>query len=118
VEAIEREINLGDDVTDEAREAMRLPANSVNSLRPDNLTLSGVLKRPVRKGVVIHSIIAQTDPAVPAEEGTDGVVPYTSAHLDSAVSEKIILEADHRSVLHKEECVQEVWRILDLHDRE
>ena len=54
-------------------------------------------------------------PRVPLEESSDGVVPYSSAHLEEAVSEKIIMGANHRSMVEERETVEEVWRILRLH---
>ena len=47
---------------------------------------------------------------------TDGIVPYHSAHLDGAVSEKII-KGGH-SIHLEPEAVLEVRRILRLHLQE
>ena len=44
---------------------------------------------------------------------TDGIVPYNSAHLDGAVSEKII-NGGH-SIQETPEAVLELRRILRLH---
>lgn len=43
------------------------------------------------------------------------MVPYTSAHLDEAVSEDIIMDANHRSMVGKDETIEEGWSILYLH---
>ena len=116
VESLVREVKLQDAIRKEMRPAMRMSSNSVNSLRPDNPFLAAYLNLPVRRGVPIHTIIAQTDPTVAKEEGTDGIVAYKSAYLDGVASEKIMLNADHRSVLRDSQCVEEVWRILKLHE--
>lgn len=102
-------------LTDAARQASQRPANSVNSLRPDNPVLGAILKLPVRNGVSIHSIIARRNPAVPLERGGDGVVPYASAHLGGVASEKVIPDASHNSVLENDGTIEEVWRILRIH---
>lgn len=115
VDAALGEIEVINSMTDVAQQASQRPDNSVNGLRPDNPLLEGVLKCPVRKGVAIHSIVAQEHPDQALLKSSDGVVPYTSAHLDEALSEKVILNANHRSVLKKEDCFEEVWRILYLH---
>jgi hypothetical protein len=115
VDAALGEIEVIDAMTDVVQQASQRPSNSVNGLRPDNPLLEGVLKCPVRKGVAVHSIVAQEHPDQALLKSSDGVVPYTSAHLDEAVSEKVILNANHRSVLQKEDCFEEVWRILYLH---
>ena len=98
-----------------AQEASQRPRNSVSSLRPDNPLLPEILDLPVKKGLPIHSIIAQRDATKPKEEGSDGVVPYSSAHLEGVVSEKVVLDTNHRSVVEDEECVREVLRILYKH---
>jgi hypothetical protein len=47
-------------------------------------------------------------------ESSDTVVPYTSAHLDEAVSEKVV-HATHTSILSNPEAIEEMRRILYLH---
>ena len=65
---------------------------------------------PLRRGLPYHSIIARRDPAVALEQSDDGLVPYWSAHLPGAASEKVIT-AWH-SVQETPEAVLEVRRIL------
>lgn len=108
-------IKVVDAMTDVGQEWSMRSNNSVSGLRPDNPTLHDVLDSPVRHGVTIHSIIAQNNPKDTLLESSDGVVPYTSAHLDEAASEKIIMGANHRSMVEKHETLEEVWRILRLH---
>ena len=45
--------------------------------------------------------------------GSDGIVPYTSSHLDGAVSE-LVVKSRH-SVQQNSLAIQEVRRILLLH---
>lgn len=115
VDALLGQIEVIDALTDVAQQASQRPTNSVTSLRPDNPILWAFLSCPVRPGVEIHSIVAQKDPDDPIEKGTDGFVPYTSSHLDEAVSEVVVRGADHRGMVNRNETVQEVWRILRLH---
>lgn len=104
-------------LTKEAQLVSLHSRNSITSLKPDDPILSAVLKTPVRQGVKIHSIIAQANQKSPMAGGTDRVVHYPSAHLKYAVSEKIVINANHCSVLQKEETITEVWRILHQHLR-
>ena len=60
-----------------------------------------------------HSIIGNNKGDAPKEEMTDGIVPYNSAHLDGAASEKII-EGGH-SIQETPQAVLELRRILRLH---
>ena len=60
-----------------------------------------------------HSIVGNNKGDVPKSEMTDGIVPYDSAHLDGAVSEKII-NGGH-SIQETPEAVLELRRILRLH---
>lgn len=64
-------------------------------------------------GVPFHTIIGNNSGKVPKSEMTDGIVPYNSAHLDGAVSEKII-EGGH-SIQETPEAILELRRILRLH---
>lgn len=67
---------------------------------------------PLAKGVKGHSIIAGNSEG-PLEEGTDGVVKYTSAHLDGMDSE-FIVRSGH-SCQSNPHTIGEVRRILLLH---
>lgn len=64
-------------------------------------------------GLPYHSIMGNNKGDVPKSEISDGIVPYSSAHLDGAVSEKII-EGGH-SIQEKPEAILELRRILRLH---
>lgn len=88
-------------------------AGKISSIR----TLSG--KSPslmalstIPPQVPFHSIIGQKKDG-PKEEGSDGVVPYTSSHLDGAESE-LIVKHGHGS-FRSDAAVDEIRRILRLH---
>ena len=66
----------------------------------------------IDKGVPFHSIIGDHGVG-DGEQGSDGVVPYTSAHLTGAASE-LIVPTDHATTAHPL-TVLEVKRILRLH---
>ncbi len=72
-------------------------------------TLSGI---PIAPGVAAHSIIPVKGDG-PIETGNDGVVEYSSAHIDGVESEKVV-RSDH-STQSKPETIEEVRRILLLH---
>lgn len=66
-----------------------------------------------KKGMVYHSIMGNITDSNDPNIMTDGIVPYKSAHLDGAVSEKII-KGGH-SIQETPEAVLELRRILRLH---
>lgn len=65
------------------------------------------------QGFKFHSIIGNITDSNDINIITDGVVPYKSAHLDGAISEKI-LKGGH-SIQETPEAVLELRRILRLH---
>lgn len=111
------QIDVADVMTGGAGDAFARPRNSITSLRSDDPVLAAVLTLPVRQGVKIHSIIAQANDKAPRAEGTDRIVRYSSSHLEGVESEKIVLNANHTSVLRNDECLTEMWRILQKHLR-
>ena len=66
----------------------------------------------VDKGVPFHSIIGDRGLG-DGEQGSDGVVPYKSAHLVGAESE-LIVPSDHAATAHPL-TVLEIKRLLQLH---
>jgi transposase InsO family protein len=58
---------------------------------------------------VAHSIIAVQGDG-PPEEGDDGVVKYSSAHIDGVASEKVVRSS--HSTQGNPETIQEIKRIL------
>ena len=70
---------------------------------------------PIATGVPYHSIIGNNE-AGDTPGGTDGVVPYWSAHLDGAASEKVV-KSGHSAHEHPL-AILEVRRILLEHIKE
>jgi pimeloyl-ACP methyl ester carboxylesterase len=91
------------------------PITSITQLSPSSAALEAVNARPLPPGLPYHSIIARAAP-VPFESSTDLIVPYTSSHLDGAVSE-LVVDGNH-SCLSKPEVIAEIHRILILHLQE
>ena len=85
---------------------------SVYAMVPGSPLMTSLAPLPLAPGVSGHSIIAVKDEG-PLEEGTDGVVKYTSAHLDGVDSE-FIVRSGH-SCQSNPHTIQEVRRILLLH---
>lgn len=65
------------------------------------------------KGLVFHSIMGNITKSDDPNVITDGIVPYKSAHLDGAVSEKIFTGG--HSIQETPEAVLELRRILRQH---
>jgi len=86
----------------------RLPL-SIDNLKESDAFVKDVAKLPISPAVVFHSIIAVKNPTDLAN-ATDGFVPYRSAHLAGAASEKVILSG--HSVQQTPEAVLELRRIL------
>jgi pimeloyl-ACP methyl ester carboxylesterase len=99
-------------------------ATSVDLLDPDSPALKLLAVRPKPAGVHYHSVIGITHDKVavlerllagasPCEDG-DGVVPASSARLDTAESE-VVVPADHNHLHQHPVAVMEVRRILLQH---
>jgi pimeloyl-ACP methyl ester carboxylesterase len=85
---------------------------SIDGMSPDNPTLKTLADTPLATGVVGHSIIAVKGDGDP-KLGDDGVVKYTSAHLDGMESE-FVVRGDHSAQLNPL-AIDEVRRILVEH---
>ncbi len=98
------------------RRFRRFPT-SIETLEPDSPILMALRAMKPGPGVVYHSIIGSLRPG-PADQTTDGVVPYRSAHLDGVASEKVasekVVRSDH-GVQKDGEAIREVRRILREH---
>jgi pimeloyl-ACP methyl ester carboxylesterase len=104
----------------------RIPT-SIDLLSPDSPAIRLVSHRPRPEGVHYHSVVG----IAPASslvierwlggagrcEPSDGVVPYSSAHLEEAESE-VIVPADHYTVHQHPQGILEVRRILLEHLKE
>jgi hypothetical protein len=64
---------------------------------------------PLAPGIIGHSIIAVKGEG-PFQQDTDGVVAYSSAHLDGMESELVVTSG--HSVQQNPEAIEEVRRIL------
>jgi pimeloyl-ACP methyl ester carboxylesterase len=85
---------------------------SVDQLTWENPGLLALGGLGIDPAVTYHSIIADShDP--PREGGTDGVVPYASAHLDGATSERLV-HGGHLCQADPQ-VIQECRRILTEH---
>lgn len=86
--------------------------NGIENLRPDNRMLKLLGKLEFSPAVPYHSIIGNRfSQGIPG--GSDGIVPYSSSHLNGAVSE-LVVKSGH-SVHRNPLAIQEVRRILLLH---
>ena len=99
----------------ESRRFRRLPT-SIETLEPNSPILTALLEHaaagaPACDPVPLDHRIAEDPTAV--AQSTDGVVPYTSSHLDGVASEKIV-RSDH-GVQKDPEAIREVRRILREH---
>ena len=84
-------------------------------LDPDSIFIQALADSPMKKGLVYHSIIGDQERA-DHPGGTDGVVPYSSSHLDNAASE-VIVKSGH-SIHRSPAAMRELLRILRLHLKE
>jgi hypothetical protein len=81
-------------------------------MNPTNRFILGLSASPIADGVIAHSIVGVEGGGPPALGG-DGVVKYSSAHIDGVASEKIVNSA--HSMQGNPETIQEVKRILIEH---
>ncbi len=87
----------------------RRELTGVRQLASGNPVLAAMNRVPFDDKVKYHSIVGFNGRGDP-ETGGDGVVPYTSAHVEGAVSE-LIVKSDH-SAQEKEPAIAELHRIL------
>jgi len=85
---------------------------SLDHMNPRSTFLQALAAIHIAPGVHAHSILAVKGDG-PVEEGDDGVVKYTSAHIDGVESE-LVVRSDH-SVQWAPDAIEEVRRILLLH---
>ncbi len=85
----------------------------IRNLRPESAFIRSLSELPLPDGVPVHTVAADLDGAG-RTDGTDGVVPYASAHLDGAASE-LVVHGDHLSMHKEPPAIQEVLRILREH---
>lgn len=93
--------------------SLTAPLSSIGSLSDKDPFMQLTYDLPISPDVRYHSIIGNNTPNVPLDQSDDGVVPYLSAHLPGADSEKVI--ASWHSVQETPEAIVEIRRILHLH---
>jgi hypothetical protein len=89
----------------------RIPT-SIDNMDWSNPFLRTLASLPIAEGVKAHSIIAVKGDR-PPEKGNDGVVRYTSAHIQGAESELVVRSA--HSCQSNPRTIEEVRRILYEH---
>jgi pimeloyl-ACP methyl ester carboxylesterase len=90
-------------------------ATSVAQLGLENPVLRSIGRLPMKESIPYHSIIGYNGKA-PLPDGSDGVVPYTSAHMEGALSE-LVVSSDH-SAQETEMGIREMRRIMTIHFNE
>lgn len=84
--------------------------NSIDNLDENDPFVRAAASFPISTQVRYHSIVAQADPQVALVDSDDGLVPYRSAHLPGAQSEKVIISG--HSVQQSAAAILEIQRIL------
>ncbi len=87
-----------------------LPPTSIDNLRDTDPFIRATADLPISPQVRYNTIVGQYDPKVPLIDSDDGVVPYRSAHLPGAESEKVI--PSWHSVQETPQAILEIRRIL------
>jgi pimeloyl-ACP methyl ester carboxylesterase len=94
-----------------AKMAVHMPT-AIDNMDWSNPFLKTLASLPIAPGVEAHSIVAVKGSG-PPEAGDDGVVKYTSAHIDAVASELIV--RDGHSTQATPATIEEVRRILYAH---
>jgi len=89
-----------------------LVPSAVDNMSPRHHFIKALQEIPLAPAVRAHSIIAVAGEG-PVEQGDDGVVQYSSAHIDGVESE-VVVRSEH-STQGRPETIEEVRRILRLH---
>jgi hypothetical protein len=85
---------------------------AVDNMSPSHPFIRGLQAIPVAPSIPSHSIISVQGTG-PPEQGNDGVVAYTSAHIEPVASE-LVVRSPH-SCQGNPHAMEEVRRILRLH---
>ena len=83
---------------------------STDNMSPASPFIKTFASIPIAPGVIAHSIIAVANPEDPQAEWDDGVVAYSSAHIDGVASE-LVVHSGH-SAQESPLAIEEVRRIL------
>lgn len=109
VALLQRFTDVMQDIAGQDGVPQRLP-NGIDNLRDTDPFVRAAAELPISPAVRYNSIIARRNPAVPLADADDGVVPYRSAHLDGAESERVITSG--HSVQETPQAILEIRRIL------
>jgi hypothetical protein len=95
-------------------DAARTPfvPTAVDNMAPGHPFILGLQQIPVAASIPVHSIISVDTPG-PVDKGNDGVVAYSSAHIEGVESE-VVVPSPHSCQGHPQ-TMEEVRRILRLH---
>jgi pimeloyl-ACP methyl ester carboxylesterase len=96
---------------DAVRAGVVVPS-AVDNMSPRHHFIRALQEIPLAPSITAHSIIAVTGEG-PYEDGDDGVVQYSSAHIEGVASE-VVVRSEH-STQGRPETIEEVRRILRLH---
>ncbi|MCX5898947.1 MAG: alpha/beta fold hydrolase, partial [Proteobacteria bacterium] len=83
---------------------------STDNMDPHHPFIRVISSLPISPGVMAHSIIAVENPDDPRKDWNDGVVAYSSAHIEGVASE-LIVHSSH-STQSEPQTIEEVRRIL------
>ena len=91
---------------------------ATDNMSPRSPFIQGLQEVPVAPSIKAHSIISVeakywSDGSFDAEQGNDGVVAYSSAHIEPVESEMVV-QSPH-SCQGNSHAIEEVRRILRLH---
>lgn len=91
-------------------EALTRPFNSIDNLSERDMFIRISADMPISPSVHYHSIIGNESQNMENGYSGDGIVPYSSSHLEGADSEKVIYSG--HSVQETPEAIMEIRRIL------
>ncbi len=93
----------------DVRGLFNAPPNSLRFLQANSPLITSIQKLPLSRKIPYHSIIGDRGRG-DGPRSSDGVVPYWSSHLESAVSEKIVPSGHGAN--ENPEAIEEMRRIL------
>ena len=88
------------------------PTTGPDDLSPGSLFMQATSDLPIKPGLPFHTIVGWRDTSIPLAQSSDGAVPFASAHLEGAVSEKAVPSG--HSVQETPGAIMELRRILRL----
>ncbi|MFC4992392.1 esterase/lipase family protein [Rubritalea tangerina] len=103
------------DLTQAGREIFNMQEgmDGVQRLRYNNPALKYNLSRPKLPQVTYHSIIGDRGWGGKLENSSDGIVAYSSSHLEGVASELVV--PSWHNAQDNDEAIEEIIRILKLH---